>query len=186
MSPISIGVLAFSMSVDAFIAALGKGAAGRRPNLVGALKTGAIFGAIEATTPLIGWAMGIAASQYVEAVDHWIAFALLGTVGAHMALKSVTREVEQEAPSESNWATIATAIGTSIDAMAVGVSLAFLDVNIVIIALAIGFTTTLMSSIGILAGRYLGQRFGRIMEAIGGVALIGLGALILIDHLSAA
>lgn len=78
-----------------------------------------------------------------------------------------------------------TAIGTSLDAMAVGVSLAFLDVNIFLIALGIGGTTMMMSAAGILAGRFPGRRFGRIAEAIGGAALFGLGLTLLIEHLAA-
>ncbi|WP_414897720.1 manganese efflux pump MntP family protein [Rhodovulum sp. YEN HP10] len=185
MSPISIGVLAVSMSLDAFIASVGKGAAGPRPSLGKTLRTGLIFGVIEALTPLIGWAAGVAASQYVSAVDHWIAFALLAGVGLHMALHA-DNGPEGKASSSSLWSTIATAVGTSIDAMAVGVSLAFLQVNILMIALAVGITTMLMSSTGLLLGRFIGQRIGRIAEKIGGVALIGLGALILWEHLSAA
>lgn len=185
MSPVSIGVLAVSMSVDAFIASLGKGAAVRRPSFGRALRTGAIFGVVEAITPLLGWALGVAASQYVDQVDHWIAFALLAGVGLHMALQSFARKDEQETPSDSLWTTIATAVGTSIDAMAVGVSLAFLDVNIFIIAIAIGFTTMVMSSTGILAGRFLGKRFGHVIEVLGGMALIGLGSAILYEHLTA-
>ncbi|MFC3181906.1 manganese efflux pump MntP [Cypionkella sinensis] len=184
MSPISIGVLAVSMSVDAFIASLGKGAATTRPSFRTALKTGAIFGVVEMITPLIGWAAGVAASQYVQAVDHWIAFALLAAVGAHMLLQALTRKPE-ELRASSLWTTVVTAVGTSLDAMAVGVSLAFLDVNIMVIAVAIGAATMVMSSTGILAGRYLGQRFGRVAEALGGVALFGLGALILFEHLTA-
>ena len=78
MSPLTIGVLAVSMSVDAFIASLGRGATGHRPGVLRALKTGAIFGTVEMVTPLIGWALGMAASAWVAAVDHWVAFALLG------------------------------------------------------------------------------------------------------------
>lgn len=185
MSPIAIGVLAVSMSIDAFIAALGKGAAAQRPGFGQAVRTGAIFGLVETLTPLIGWALGMAASQYVEAVDHWIAFVLLGGVGAHMALQAWTRTAEAARPSVSLWATIGTAVGTSIDAMAVGVSLAFLDVNIFAIAIAIGLATMVMSSTGVLAGRFLGLRFGRIAEALGGAALIGLGTAILVEHLAA-
>ena len=186
MSPVSIGVLAVSMSVDAFIAALGKGAATRRPTLGHALRTGAIFGAVEALTPLIGWALGLAASRYVQTVDHWIAFLLLGAVGVHMLLQARKGATEEAASGATLWATVLTAVGTSIDAMAVGVSLAFLQVNIVLIALAIGATTMVMSSTGVLAGRFLGRRFGRVAEAMGGGALIGLGSLILFEHLSAA
>ncbi|SLN70645.1 putative manganese efflux pump MntP [Aquimixticola soesokkakensis] len=184
MSPISIGVLAISMSVDAFIASVGKGASGPRPSFGHTLRTGMIFGFIEALTPLIGWGVGMAASQYVAAVDHWIAFILLSGVGLHMALHAGASD--EEAASTSMWKTIVTAVGTSIDAMAVGVSLAFLQVNIFVIALAVGATTMLMSSTGLLVGRFVGRRFGRIAEIIGGAALVGLGSLILWEHLSAA
>lgn len=184
MSPISIGVLAVSMSVDAFIASVGKGAAARRPSFGNAIRTGAIFGVVEAITPLIGWAAGVAASQYVEAVDHWIAFVLLAAVGLHMVFQAWTRAEEEDRP-QTLWTTMMTAVGTSIDAMAVGVSLAFLDVNIFVIAIAIGLTTMAMSSTGMLAGRFLGSRFGRVAETVGGVALFGLGAAILFEHLSA-
>ena len=184
MTLLSIGVLAVSMSVDAFNASVGKGAQAKRPNFGNAIRTGAIFGVIEAITPLIGWAAGVAASQYVAAVDHWIAFALLAGVGTHIILQAQGAD-EHDAPSATLWATVVTAIGTSLDAMAVGVSLAFLDVNIFLIALVIGLTTMMMSSAGILAGRLLGRRFGRIAETIGGVALFGLGLMILIEHLTA-
>lgn len=184
MSPVSIGVLAISMSVDAFIASLGRGAVARRPSFGRALRTGAIFGMVEALTPLIGWALGVAASQYVDRVDHWIAFVLLSGVGLHMLLQALKpREDSVPKAADALWTTLATAIGTSIDAMAVGVSLAFLDVNILLIAVAIGFTTMVMSSTGILAGRFLGHRFGRIIEVFGGTALITLGSVILYEHL---
>ena len=174
------------MSVDAFIASVGKGVSSKRPSVAHALRTGAIFGVIEAITPLIGWSVGIAASRYVEAVDHWIAFVLLAGVGLHMAWQAGKHRTEAPEASSSLWLTIVTAIGTSIDAMAVGVSLAFLNVNIIVIAIAIGLTTTLMSSTGMIAGRFLGPRFGTIAETIGGLALIGIGTIILFEHLSAA
>lgn len=185
MTPLSIGVLAVSMSVDAFVASVGKGAAAQRPGFRNALRTGMIFGVVEAITPLIGWAAGVAASQYVTKVDHWIAFALLGAVGLHMILQAFASKRDENPASTALWPTVLTAVGTSLDAMAIGVSLAFLDVNILVIAIAIGLATMVMSSTGILAGRYLGQRFGRIAEAVGGTALIGLGAMILFEHLTA-
>ncbi|NPD17116.1 manganese efflux pump [Xinfangfangia sp. D13-10-4-6] len=184
MSPLTIGILAVSMSVDAFVASLGRGAAGHSRGVLAALKTGAIFGTVEMVTPLIGWGLGMAASTWVEAVDHWVAFALLGAVGLHMLLQALARKTSEASPATSLRATVLTAIGTSIDAMAVGVSLALLDANILVIALAIGLTTMVMSASGILAGRWLGQSFGRAMEALGGLALIGMGALILYEHLA--
>lgn len=185
MSPITIGFLAVSMSVDAFIASLGRGAGAARPSFAMALRTGAVFGAIEAVTPLLGWALGVAASRYVEAFDHWIAFTLLAAVGLRMVIEALRRPENEAAPSASLWALVATAIGTSIDAMVVGVSLAFLEVNIVIIALAIGLATMAMSTTGMMAGRFLGSRLGRIVEILGGLALVALGTTILIEHLAA-
>src|SRR5690606_21599821 len=86
MSPLSILLVGFAMSTDAFAAAVGKGAAMRKPRFADALRAGLIFGVIEAITPIIGWLLGRAASQYVEAFDHWIAFVLLGALGVHMIL----------------------------------------------------------------------------------------------------
>lgn len=187
MSPFSILILALGMSVDALIASVGRGAAAGRPTVTTALRTGIVFGVVEAITPLIGWGLGVAASQFVQAVDHWIAFGLLAAVGGRMALHALRRDVEADAetPRGGFGTLIATAIGTSLDAMAVGVSLAFLEVNIVVIALAIGLATMVMSTGGVLAGRFIGARFGRYAEIAGGIALIGLGFSILVEHLGA-
>ena len=125
-------VLAFSMSADAFAAALGKGAALDRPRLTEALRTGVVFGIIEAITPVMGWAAGLAASGYITAIDHWIAFALLAAIGAKMIWESARRSDARRKPSRNSLKIlVATAIGTSIDAMAVGITLAFIDANIV-------------------------------------------------------
>jgi putative Mn2+ efflux pump MntP len=186
MSPFTITVLAVSMSVDAFAVSVGRGAALGRPRFSEALRTGAVFGIVEALTPLIGWAAGVAASGLVEAIDHWIAFTLLAGVGLHMLYATIWSGGDDDKPVGRSLAVLlATAVGTSLDAMAVGVSLAFLDVNIIIIAIAIGLTTFIMSSGGLLVGRLIGARFGRLAEAIAGIALCGLGLMILVEHLSA-
>jgi putative Mn2+ efflux pump MntP len=171
------------MSADAFAAALAKGAALDRPRLSEALRTGFVFGIIEAITPLIGWAAGLAASSYITAIDHWIAFTLLTALGAKMIWESVRRPDAPRKPSRHSLRVlVATAIGTSIDAMAVGVTLAFIDADIVATVLAIGCATFLMTTVGILIGRLMGERFGRIAEAIGGIGLIVIGTKILIEH----
>jgi manganese efflux pump family protein len=187
MSPAAITVLALSMSIDALLASVGRGAGLRGPHFSEAIRTGVIFGFVEMLTPVIGWTAGIAASAYVQAVDHWIAFALLAAVGGRMVLHAF-RKSDVGPPAEPNrsvTAVFATAIGTSIDAMAVGVSLAFLDVNIIVIAAAIGLATCIMSTGGIMMGGLIGTRFGRWAEIVGGVALVGLGFSILFNHLSA-
>lgn len=188
MSPFAIALLAVGMSVDALIASIGRGAALGRPSFAEAARTGAVFGVVETITPLIGWAAGVVASQYVQAIDHWIAFGLLGAVGGRMFLHAFQRS-EAAAPASSSRSIgvlLATAVGTSLDAMAVGVSLAFLQANIIVIALSIGLATALMSTGGMLAGRLLGARFGRYAEMVGGLMLVGLGASILFEHLNAA
>jgi putative Mn2+ efflux pump MntP len=176
-------VLAFSMSADAFAAALGKGAALEKPRLSEALRTGVVFGVIEAITPVMGWAAGLAASSYITAIDHWIAFALLAAIGGKMIWESARPSDGRCKPDRHSLRIlVATAIGTSIDAMAVGVTLAFIDGDIVVTALAIGCATFSMATAGILIGRLIGAKFGRIAEAIGGFGLIVIGAQILIEH----
>lgn len=186
MSFYAIIILAFGMSMDAFAASIGKGAALHRPPLREALRTGIIFGVVEAITPVIGWAIGLAASQYVMRWDHWIAFTLLMVLGTRMVLEGLKKDShEQEnAPKRhSFWLLVTTAIATSLDAMAVGVGLAFLDVNIVTTALLIGLATTIMATTGMLLGRFLGAAMGKWAEVMGGVVLIGIGCSILFEHL---
>jgi manganese efflux pump family protein len=186
MSPISIAVLAIGMSIDALLASIGRGAGLRRPRVGEAMKTGFVFGLVETITPLVGWVAGVAASRYVAAVDHWIAFGLLAFVGGRMILHGFQRPPERP-DLERNGSLpvlLATALGTSIDAMAVGVSLAFLDVNILVVSLSIGAATFVMSTGGIMTGRLIGMRFGRWAEIIGGAALFALGLSILVDHLT--
>lgn len=185
MNLIPVILLAFSMSTDAFAAALGKGAALNRPSFGEALRVGLIFGSIEATTPVIGWALGRAASRYIEAFDHWVAFGLLAGIGGKMIWDSFQRDAAEEKPERHSFLVLAlTALGTSIDAMAVGVTLALIGADILINALAIGTATFLMTTIGVMVGRFLGSRFGKYAEGLGGVVLIVIGGLILAQHVS--
>lgn len=187
MSPITILLLSLSLSADAFAAAIGRGAV-HRPTLSAAVRAGLVFGIIEAVTPVIGWALGLAAADFVQSVDHWIAFGLLGMVGGKMVWEA-TRPVSPDdaAParprSRGRLALVATAVGTSLDAAAVGVSLAFLGVNIGVIALSIGLTTFVLATLGMLIGRVAGARLGPAAELIGGLLLIGMGTRILLEHL---
>jgi len=189
MNALSIVAIAFAMSTDAFAAAIGKGAALQRPDWREALRAGAIFGTIEALTPLVGWLLGSAAVRYVAEWDHWIAFALLAALGAHMIWAGLgsSDEVDDQRPTRhSFWNLAVTGFATSIDAMAVGLSLAFVDVNIVWVAAAIGCATFLMVTTGIMLGRALGTAFGKRSEVVGGVVLIAIGAAIVYEHLHGA
>jgi len=188
MTFLAILALAFAMSTDAFAAAIGKGAALHRPRWAEALRTGAIFGAIESLTPVVGWALGSAAARFVTAWDHWIAFVLLGGLGVRMIRAGARSEgdavAQEERPSRHPfWSLALTGLATSIDAMAVGVGLAFIDVNIVPVAVAIGLTTFTMVTAGVMLGRVLGVLVGKRAEIAGGVLLIAIGAIILVQHL---
>jgi len=161
-----------------------------RPTWPQALRVGLIFAVVETITPILGWLLGSAASRYIEAWDHWIAFGLLVALGVHMIHKAVTAQddgdVQSSDRSSGVWTLALTGLATSIDAMAVGVSLAFVQVNILVVAAVIGLCTFTMVTLGVMAGRALGAFIGRRAEMAGGVVLILVGATILYEHLHAA
>lgn len=187
MSPLSILLIGIAMSTDAFAAAIGKGAAMGRPLWRDALRAGIIFGCIEAITPVIGWLLGRAASDYVNNFDHWIAFGLLSVLGLHMIIAGLRSSDAGDAdakPARNGLLALATTgFATSIDAMAVGVSLAFLNVHIGVVAAVIGLCTLTMVTAGIMLGRALGALVGKRAEIIGGVILVIVGSTILYEHL---
>lgn len=187
MSIVSTLLLAFAVATDAFAAAVGKGAALHQPRFSEALRTGLIFGVIEAATPLVGWMFGIAAARYVTAWDHWIAFTLLSLLGLRMIRAGfrAAEPVESKPQSHGFWVLATTGFATSIDAMAVGVGLAFIDVNILATAAIIGLATLCMVTAGVMVGRVVGVIAGRRAEIVGGVLLIGIGSHILFEHLTA-
>jgi putative Mn2+ efflux pump MntP len=186
MNFLATAAIALAMSTDAFAVAIGKGAALQRPHLKEALRTGAIFGVIEGLTPIVGWALGHVAAPYVEAWDHWIAFVLLGVLGLRMIREGISNggdEDDEKPSSHSFWLLAITGFATSIDAMVVGASLALIDANIFTTAGAIGLATFLMVTLGVMLGRGLGRIVGKRAEMIGGLVLIGIGCLILYEHI---
>ena len=183
MNLISILLLGFAMSTDAFAAAIGKGAAMKRPQLSQALRAGLIFGVIEAITPVIGWLLGKGASRYIQAWDHWIAFVLLLGLGLHMiwnGLKPEPDEPVDEAKHHGVLGLAVTGLSTSIDALAVGVGLAFVDTPIAVVAVVIGVCTFSMVTLGVMLGRVLGAMVGKRAELIGGIVLMGVGTVIML------
>ncbi|NCP64893.1 MAG: manganese efflux pump MntP family protein [Paraglaciecola sp.] len=188
MSVFALILIALAMSSDAFAASISKGAQLKSPRILNALKMGLIFGVIEGITPIIGWALGSAGSSYVQEIDHWIAFILLVSLGLHMlhvSFQPGETEISVSPASKKRAlaATILTALGTSIDAMTVGVTFAFLDVNIVVAAALIGLATAIMVTIGALLGTSLGVLVGKKAEAVGGIIVIIIGSWTLYSHL---
>ncbi|EGC17835.1 putative sporulation protein YtaF [Kingella denitrificans] len=181
-------LLALGMSVDAFAAALARGAGSLHYTWRQTVKTALIFGIVETITPLIGWLAGSMAQKFIAEYDHWLAFGLLLALGLKMIWGALHDDDEAAAadgnPTDATLLlTVVTAIATSIDSMVVGVGLAFLDANIWLTALAIGTSTTIMAAIGLRLGRLLGQKIGSRAEMAGGVVLIGIGTFILLEHL---
>lgn len=180
-------ILALALSMDAFAVAVCKGAVLHKPRIKEILRTGFIFGFIEAITPIIGWGIGILASQYVIRWDHWIAFALLFILGSRMIWQGFKAKNDDECCTKSSrhssMSLVISAIATSLDAMAIGLGLAFLQVDIVHTAMTIGLMTMIMATIGMMIGRYVGPLLGKKAEIIGGLVLVGIGFNILFEHL---
>ncbi len=187
MNLASTVLLALAMSADTFAVAVCKGAALHRPRWGEALRTGSIFGVIEALTPIAGWAVGQVAAPYVRGWDHWIAFGLLLGLGVRMVtagLRSAPPDAFDRKPARhAFWMLALAGLATSLDAFAVGVSLAFLEAAIVMTAIAIGLATLVMVTLGVMLGRVLGGIVGRRAEVLGGLVLIGIGSYMLAPHL---
>ena len=182
-------LLALGMSVDAFAAALARGAGSLHYTWRQTVKTALIFGIVETITPLIGWLVGSMTQKFIAEYDHWLAFGLLLALGLKMIWGALHDDGDEAAAADKNRTdttlllTVITAIATSIDSMVVGVGLAFLDANIWLTALAIGTSTTIMAAVGLRLGRLLGQKIGSRAEMAGGVVLIGIGTFISLEHL---
>lgn len=201
MNLLALIALAFGMSTDAFAAAVVRGTSEAQLTKTTshtvtpktALKIGMIFGMTEAITPIVGYFIGKFAHSWVQAFDHWLSFVLLVGIGGHLIYETLKGDDEgadaeadgNDTPKSPSLAkTILTAIATSIDAMVVGVSLAFLGVNIWLASLLIGIATFIMASVGVFVGAKLGAKVGKIAQIIGGLVLIGIGGFILMTHLS--
>ena len=184
---VEIFLIAVSLALDAFAVSVSSGISipGFGPRQ--AVKMGLWFGAFQFLMPLLGWLLGSSVSQYIEAVDHWVAFGLLAVIGGKMAWESLRRGCgeEGEAPPDLSARRLCVlAIATSIDALAVGVSMAFMSVHILASAAVIGVVAFALSVTGGLVSRRLGCLFQRRAELTGGLVLIAIGVKILIEHLS--
>lgn len=179
-------LIAIGVSADAFAVALGKGLHMRRFNYRYALIVAATFGAFQALMPLVGWLLGSQFADYITEFDHWIAFGLLAAVGGKMLWEAFSshEDTEKDVDSVNVRELLVLAIATSIDALAVGISFAFLpDVPITGAIVLIGVTTLVISFVGVVLGHRVGIRLGKPAEIAGGVILILIGLRILTDHL---
>ncbi|KHL24218.1 hypothetical protein PK98_14620 [Croceibacterium mercuriale] len=185
---LTLGALGASLSVDAFAASLGKGAAERGSRWRDAVRVGVVFGFFEAITPAIGYFLGYMLNDRIAAYDHWVAFGLLFAVGAYMVREAIVGtdgSATEPSADASYWRLAATAIATSIDAAAVGISLALMDVNVWVACLIIGGITTIVATSGVMLGKHIGPYLGRYAGILGGFVLVAIGGSILFQHLTA-
>ncbi len=181
----TILLIAIGLAMDCFAVSLGVGTAGTAVGFRPTFRLFFHFGLFQAGMTLIGWLAGKTVVNYVSSFDHWVAFGLLLFVGVRMIRGGLRKAGEEPSiPDPSRGLTLVMlSIATSIDALAVGLSLAFLSVNVLWAALLIGGVSALLSLAGLLLGNQLGLRFGKSMEVLGGVILIGIGLRVLITHL---
>lgn len=186
MSIFSIFMIAVGLSMDAFAVSLARAMTFKKQDLLRyALLLGIFFGFFQGFMPLIGWWAGSYFQEFIVSIDHWIAFILLALIGGNMIKEAFHKEDNED--EDKNALTLKTifilSIATSIDAFAVGISFAFLQVNIFTAVLLIGITTFIICFIGVFIGNRLGDLLGKYAEILGGGILILIGLKILIEHL---
>lgn len=184
MGVIELFILAVGLSMDAFAVSVCKGLAMKKAPAKAMVVCGAWFGGFQALMPLIGYFLGSLFIDAISAIDHWIAFALLAIIGINMLREALNGEEETTDADLSVKTMFLMAVATSIDALAVGISLAMAGVsNIFLAVLLIGVTTFVLSAIGVRVGNVFGSRYEKKAELMGGVILILLGVKILLEHL---
>lgn len=185
---IELLLIGVGLSMDAFAVSICKGLAMRRVNKKQAFVIGLFFGGFQALMPFIGWALGTQFESYITSIDHWIAFVLLAFIGGKMIAEAVRPEdenveIDKLDPPLDLKEMLVLAVATSIDALAVGVTFAFLHVNIVWAVTFIGCTTFILSAIGVKVGNVFGMKYKSKAEFVGGLILVLMGIKILLEHL---
>ena len=183
MSIWELFVIAVGLSMDAFAVSVCKGLSAGRVRLGHALTAGIWFGGFQALMPFLGWLLGSRFQSFLSSVDHWIAFLLRGLIGLNMVRESRSQEEEEVGASFAPKAMLPLAVATSIDALTVGITFAFLRVDILWAITLIGVTTFVLSAIGVKAGGIVGERGKSRAELAGGLVLILMGCKILVEHL---
>ena len=175
-------IIAVGLSMDAFAVSVCKGLSMKKMYWRNALLAGIYFGGFQMLMPLIGYFLGTGFQDKITSIDHWIAFVLLGAIGANMIKEAFSEEEEMDC-SFGFKTMLLLAVATSIDALAVGVTFAFLKVNILISVCLIGLTTFFLSVVGVRVGNVFGSKYKSRAELAGGIILILMGIKILLEHL---
>lgn len=184
MDGLTLFGIALALAMDAFAVALGTGLTLDRLTGRHIFRFGFHFGLFQALMPVLGWLAGMSVQKWISAYDHWIAFALLATIGGKMIREAFEEEGEEAAATDPTrgWSLVMLSVATSIDALAVGLSLAMLGVSIWVPAGVIGLVCAVLTVIGMLLGRRIGSMWGQRVEILGGAVLIAIGLKILLEH----
>ena len=183
MGIIPLIFLSIGLSFDTFAVSIGCGIIEKQIKFFQAARIAIIFAVFQAIMPLLGWSLGYIIKDYITAIDHWLAFVLLSIVGGKMIIESFKAEEGKTINPRQLKVILALSLATTIDAFVVGVTFAFLNVNLFLSSVIIGLITFIAAMLGMLFGKNIGSRFGKKMEIIGGLILIGLGIKILLEHL---
>jgi len=185
MSIISMIVIALGLAMDALAVSITSGFTIKKLKMSHALKIGLFFGLFQAIMPVMGWLTGLGFRELIEGVDHWIAFVLLAFIGCKMIYESNKFESNRNQINPLNiYTLLLLSFATSIDALAIGLTLSFLKVFIILPVIVIGTVTFILSVIGVYFGNRFGHFFERKIEMFGGLILIVIGAKILFEHLA--
>ena len=186
MDFLTLLLIAVGLNFDSFAVSITTGLVASHIRFWQATRIALILAVFQALMPVAGWFIGSRIRDYVEAYDHWLAFGLLAFIGIKMIAEALKSEEDRrDTDPFKTSVVIGMAVATSIDALIVGVTFAFINVNIVFASGLIGFLTYLVAMLGMLFGKNAGKWFGRKMEVIGGIILIGIGLKILLEHLAA-
>jgi putative Mn2+ efflux pump MntP len=176
--------IAIGLAMDAFAVSIGAGTGGQVNDLRSKLRLAWHFGLFQTGMTLIGWLAGTTALRWISNIDHWVAFGLLAYVGVNMIRSGLGKGRDEEHSNPSKGFTMVfLSVATSLDALAVGISLAMISVSIIFPSLMIGVVTFGLSLFGLMAGSKLGEKFGKRMEILGGIILIVIGLRVLLSHL---
>ena len=182
MDSLALILIAIGLAMDAFAVSICKGLAMKEPDQRSIVIIALWFGVFQAVMPIIGYLLERSVHDIVADYDHWIAFILLAAIGLNMIRESLSKKEEELSDDISFWTMLFLAIATSIDALAVGISLAVDGGDVVLSVLVIGIVTFALSAVGVRFGSFFGNKYGRYAELAGGIILILIGVKILLEH----
>ena len=182
---LSILLIAIGLSADCFTVAVGSSISNRTVSILSVLRVSLSFGFFQALMPVLGWLLGQTIAELIASYDHWLAFTLLSIVGSRMIWQSFSKKDDHTEKSDisKGFLLIILSVATSIDALAVGLTFAFIEINIIPASLIIGFVAFILTGVGFALGKKIGHLIGKRAEVVGGIILIGIGFRILLSHI---